>query len=61
MTFRKDEVTQRNGDTLGYFLLKHFFFIFTYISSLKVRFVFAGIFKFQKWFDVDILDFQIEL
>ncbi len=46
MIFWKDEVTQRNGDILDYFLA----------SSFKTWFV-EGILRFQKWFDVDILDF----
>jgi hypothetical protein len=43
--FWKDKVAERNGDTLSYFLFKQINYIF----------------KLQKWFDVDILGFQIEL
>jgi hypothetical protein len=51
------EVAQRNGDILGYFLLKH---IFTKIGTFKTWFV-VGILRFQKRFNVHILDFQFEL
>ncbi len=37
-----------------------FFNIFTVISSFKTRFA-VGILKFQKWFDVDVLNFQIDV
>jgi hypothetical protein len=37
-----------------------FFYIFTLIISSKLWYV-VGILMFQKWFDVDVLDFQIEL
>jgi hypothetical protein len=35
MIFWKDEVAQRNGDILGYFLHKHIFYIFIQINSFK--------------------------
>ncbi len=54
----KDEVAQRNGDILGYLLLKQLFDIFTKISSFKIWFV-VGILRFQKWFVVDVSDFKI--
>ncbi len=60
MTFWNYEVAQRNGNILGFFLPKQMFYIFTKINSLKVGFI-AGILKFQKWFYLDVLDFQIEL
>ncbi len=56
--FWKDEIAQRNGNILGFFLLKQINYIFTYICSFKTWFV-VGILRFQKWFDVDILGFQI--
>ncbi len=51
VTFWKDEVTQRNGDILGDFLLKIFF-----PKGFDV-----GIFRFQKRFVVNVLHSQIEL
>jgi hypothetical protein len=48
----------KNGDNLGNFLL-NFFLIFTgIISSYKTWFVVPNL-RFQKWFGVDTLDFQI--
>jgi hypothetical protein len=41
-------------------LLWQFFYFLTYISNLKVGLV-AGIFRFQNWFYLDVLDFQIKL
>jgi hypothetical protein len=57
--FLKD-VAQRNCDILGYFLFKQIYYNLTYISCLKTWFV-VGIFRFHKWFDVDVLGFQVEL
>ncbi len=57
LTFWKGEVAERNGDILGYFLLRQMFYTFTKISSFIVEFVILG---FKKWFYVDVLDFQIE-
>ncbi len=54
MIIWKDEVAQRNGDILGYFLFKQINYIFTEISSFRTRFV-VGIRRFHKWFDVDVL------
>jgi hypothetical protein len=56
----KDELAQRNQDIFG---LLFDFAIFTFSpkkNSFKTWFV-GGIFRFQKWFDADVLDFQIEL
>ncbi len=52
-------VAQKSGNILGYFSL-HFLFIFTLISSFKAKYA-VGILWVQQWFDVDVLDFQIEL
>ncbi len=60
MIFRKDEVSQRNSDILGYFLLEQIYYILTYIYSFKTWSV-VGILRFLKWFDVDVIDFQIEV
>ncbi len=40
------------------FLPKLIYYIFTEISSFKTWFV-AGILRFQKWFDVDVLYFLV--
>jgi hypothetical protein len=48
-----DEVTQRNGDILGYFLIKQIFYILTLICSLK-RYWYL---RFQKLQGVYVLDF----
>jgi hypothetical protein len=45
---------------LAYFLLKGIYYIFTQISRFKTWLV-VGILRFQKWFDADVLGFQIEL
>jgi hypothetical protein len=45
---------------LGYFWLKQIYYIFTKIGDFKTWLVVA-ILRFQKWFDVDVLEFQIEL
>ncbi len=58
--FFKDEVAQRNGDILCYFLLKQIYYIFTSISSFITWFV-VGILRFQKRSDVDVLGFQIKI
>jgi hypothetical protein len=58
--FWKDEVAPSNDIILGYFLLKQIYYIFTQIDMFKTWFV-ASILRFQKWLDVDILDFQFEL
>jgi hypothetical protein len=58
--FLKVEVALRNGDILGYFLFKQIYYNLTYISCLKTWFV-VSILRFQKWFDVDVLGFQVEL
>jgi hypothetical protein len=42
------------------FLIWKFFYFLTYISSFKKGLV-AGIFRIEKWFYLDVLDFQIEL
>ncbi len=62
VTVWKAEVAQRNGDFLGYFLLSNFLFTFSWTNSCCVVFV-VGILGFQewKWFDADVLDFQIKL
>ncbi len=54
----KDEVAQRNGDILGYLLLKQLLYVITKISSFKTWFV-VGILRFQKGFVVDVSDFKI--
>ncbi len=59
MTFGKDEVAQRNGDILGYFLLRQFKKNFH--LSKQFQSMFLGILMLQKWFDVDVLDILIEL
>ncbi len=56
--FLKGKIAQNNGDFLGYYLFKQIYDIFTYISSFKTWFV-VGILRFWKWFDVDVLGFQI--
>jgi hypothetical protein len=53
-----NDVAQRNGDILGYFWLKHLFYISTKKISLTKWFD-VDILWFQVCFDVDILDFQI--
>ncbi len=58
--FWKDEVSPKNGNIFGYFSFNQFFYIFTVISSFKTRFA-IGILKFQKWFDVDVFNFQIDV
>ncbi len=58
--FCKDEVAQRNGDILGYFLPKQIKYIFTQINSFKIWFVVRTL-MFLKWFDADGLGFQIQL
>jgi hypothetical protein len=58
--FWKDEVGQRICDIFGYFFSWPFFLIFTYITHLKSCFV-EGILRFQKWVDIVVLDFQVEL
>ncbi len=56
MTFWKDEIAQRNGGILGYFLPRKIDYVITQIGSFDVLFV-AGISGFQKQFDVDVLDY----
>jgi hypothetical protein len=57
VSFLKDEeLAQRNGNIVGYFLFNQYFHIFNSISSFKTWFV-ASILRFQKWFDADILAF----
>jgi hypothetical protein len=56
----KDEVAQSNGDILGCFLFGQIYYIFTEAGKFKTWFA-EGILRFQKWFNVDILDFQLEL
>jgi hypothetical protein len=60
MTFRKDKIAQRNGSILGCFLIMQIYYIFTLISSFKTWFI-VRILRFLMGFDVDVLDFQIEL
>jgi hypothetical protein len=48
------------GNILCYFLQKRIFTFFTLKSSLKAQFV-VWTLKFQKWFGVDVLEYQIEL
>ncbi len=43
--------------TLGYFLLNLFFTLTNRFHTLFV----VGILRFQMWFDVDVLNFQIKL
>jgi hypothetical protein len=50
----------KNGNILGYLLLQQFFTRSPKISSFKVGLV-PGIFRFQKWFYVNVLVLQIEL
>jgi hypothetical protein len=45
---------------LAFFLLGQVYYIFTYLGTLKTWFV-VGILRFEKWFDLDIFDFQFEL
>jgi hypothetical protein len=45
--FFKDEVAQRNGNNLGYFLIWQIYLIFTQTSSFKTWFV-VGILRFSK-------------
>ncbi len=52
----KCEVAQRNSDSLGNFLNENIYYIFTKIGSFKTMFV-VVILRFQKWFDVSVLDF----
>jgi hypothetical protein len=58
--FWKDEIAQRNGNILAYFLRKQIYYIFTSMSSFKTWFVVSNL-RFQKWFDAYFLGFQIEL
>jgi hypothetical protein len=58
--FGKDEVAQSNGNILGHFWFKQIYYILTKIGTSKTLSV-VSILKFQKWFDVDILDFRFEL
>jgi hypothetical protein len=44
--------------TLGLLFAAAFFYTFTLIGSFKIWFV---VLRFQKWFGVDVSDFQIEL
>jgi len=60
VTFCKDEVTQRNGDILGYFLLMQFFLHF-HLNKQFQTVVCCGHLRFQKMFDVDFFNFHIEL
>jgi hypothetical protein len=60
MIFRKNEVAQRNVNILGYFLSKQIYYIFTLIGVFKTWFI-VGIFKYQTWFNIIFLEFQIEL
>jgi hypothetical protein len=39
MIFGKNEAAQRNGNILGYFLLKQIYYTFSYIISFNVWFV----------------------
>jgi hypothetical protein len=50
----------KQSKILGHFLQKQIFYLLTCISNFKTRFV-VGNLSFQKWFDTDVLDFQIEL
>jgi len=60
ISFWKDKVAQINSDILGYFcLIKSITFSPKQVHP-KHGFV-AGILRFQKFFDVDILVFQFEL
>jgi hypothetical protein len=55
-----ETLVQKSGDILDYFYLKQvFFYIFTILSTFKAWFV-VGILRVRKWFDVDVLGFQIE-
>ncbi len=51
----------KNGDICDNFLLQAIFFILTQRSSTFKTLLVVSIFRFQKWFDVDVLNFQFEL
>jgi len=55
--FQEDEAAQRNGDILGYFYLKQKLLHFHHSKTWFV----VGITWVQKWFNIDVLDLQIEL
>ncbi len=48
----------KRGNVLDNFLLKQFFFISQKMSSFKTWFT-VGSFRFQKSFDIDVLNFHI--
>ncbi len=50
----------KSGNILGYFCLKQVLYIFILIQSFKAWLA-VSILRVQKWFDVDILDVQIEV
>jgi hypothetical protein len=56
--FPKDEVARRNGNILGYFFaqvnLLHF-----HLNKQFQNMAYLGVFRFQNWFDLDVLDLQI--
>ncbi len=53
-------LAQKSIGILGNFFLEQIFYIISLISSLKPLFV-VGILRLSKWFDSDVLSFQIEL
>ncbi len=58
--FFANQATFENGNILANFFTKAIFYIFTKISSFRNIFAMC-VLRFQKWFDVDVLGFQIEL
>ncbi len=56
LIFWKDKEAQRNSAIFGYFLFKQIYYTLTLIHSFKIC-----IWRFQKWFDSDVLGFLIEL
>jgi hypothetical protein len=55
-----DKIDQRYGDILGYFLLRQKIYMFTRKGSLDPWFDVSNC-RFQKWFDVVVLNFKIQL
>ncbi len=58
--FEKMKLPQEMVTFWATFCFSKYFYIFALISSFKVGF-YEGIFRFQKWFYVDVFYFQSEL